>query len=475
MTMNIDNIFSEKDPLILSDASRDGLGIQMIWSYYGQAVFNNKLNSIATDIRNFSLNLFNHRLIKHLVENELNAESLIGPGRYHSLLDLKSGLIIFLETLFVYSMHAQARNEGNTDADMGGVLGSNAVNAKWADYKGNPPLSIDKKKDEILKRQLSLGVNGRYKTPFKQMYLFDDAYNYALSAHPAENRQAWKDVERFFPDPSGMMAGKDQEWAAAIKNLHDALSRLIVDLLEKDKRTIRFNDLTVKRYERIPFLWAECFGRQAAIPKSLKKDFWKSRLGLNCGAPAALYYALNQCSGENNEEVVVQEAIEHCDDTNERKKLERIFHVEPFLALMDTSFNLLCDAQTTDLARASALVNKAYRLYSSRISPDLRDLQGIAPPENEAPEACRRFKDLVEVYDAMQNERFTKAVDLLIQYHKNIIKSRGGMMPWVDIDGTRLEHRGRIVRNVQHDEPKWVNDYYLSTLRNIFSGIEEKQ
>ena len=58
--MKYDNVFTQPDDSLYKEGSLDPLGIQSVWSNYGQEIFQNKLNTISTDVRNYTINLFHH-------------------------------------------------------------------------------------------------------------------------------------------------------------------------------------------------------------------------------------------------------------------------------------------------------------------------------------------------------------------------------------------------------------------------------
>jgi len=57
--MKLTDIITEYDERISGDAYIDPLGERMIWQVFGQAIFNNRVNSISNDVRNYTLNPIN--------------------------------------------------------------------------------------------------------------------------------------------------------------------------------------------------------------------------------------------------------------------------------------------------------------------------------------------------------------------------------------------------------------------------------
>ena len=56
----LSDLLTEFDERISSELNLDPLGLQVIWSAYGQKIFRNRISSISNDVRNYTLNLFDH-------------------------------------------------------------------------------------------------------------------------------------------------------------------------------------------------------------------------------------------------------------------------------------------------------------------------------------------------------------------------------------------------------------------------------
>ncbi len=124
----LSSFFTEYDDSLSAGILRDPLGFQVIWSTLGKRIFNNKITSISTDIRNFTINLFNHYIVK-TIEEDFNIQ--IHKNLYEFYVNkshniFKTSLIIFLENLLVYSF---IENPENKNINIEGLLGSlNATN-----------------------------------------------------------------------------------------------------------------------------------------------------------------------------------------------------------------------------------------------------------------------------------------------------------------------------------------------------------
>jgi hypothetical protein len=68
--MKFESLITEFDDSLSGDSYIDPLGQQVIWSSFGQRVFRNRVNSISNDVRNFTINLLHHGVIRSIQEDE---------------------------------------------------------------------------------------------------------------------------------------------------------------------------------------------------------------------------------------------------------------------------------------------------------------------------------------------------------------------------------------------------------------------
>src|SRR5688572_22204004 len=100
---NLTDIFTDYDESIFSDGSIDPLGLLIIWTSLGNRIFHNRLNSISTNIRSYTLNLFHHHVIRQAcIQHQDKFVNLINKPPYHNSSDLYEGLAIFLECLMAH-------------------------------------------------------------------------------------------------------------------------------------------------------------------------------------------------------------------------------------------------------------------------------------------------------------------------------------------------------------------------------------
>ncbi len=60
--MFLNRYLTDYDDSLTGESHIDPMGMLVIWSAYGHQIFQNRVNSISNDVRNYTLNLFNHYL-----------------------------------------------------------------------------------------------------------------------------------------------------------------------------------------------------------------------------------------------------------------------------------------------------------------------------------------------------------------------------------------------------------------------------
>jgi len=107
----------------------DPLGQLFIWSFWRQNIFHSRITSIANDVRQYTLNLLHHSILRQILVDEMLQTSGVMKG-----LDLKKQLhefkvacLIHLENIYIYSMLA-AEKRGIT---LTGAQDINKARSKW--------------------------------------------------------------------------------------------------------------------------------------------------------------------------------------------------------------------------------------------------------------------------------------------------------------------------------------------------------
>lgn len=453
MTHFLDSLLTEYDDTLSSDSYIDPIGTLIIWSAFGRQVFRNRINSISNDVRNFTLNLFHHYLVKTLIEDDDVHLSHALARQYQSKdsLNFKQACLIFLENVFVFSI---LRHEKSQEVESTGILGISNARRLWANEDRPPALIFTHEPvGQILVRQLGLGVSGRYKTPLMEMGFFDGNYHY----HKPAYQSRWADAEKFIIDQPKSSLSKVAR--KAYECLKECVSRPI------QGGRLPFGDVSAD----LTRAYARAFASPQAVG-SYAREFWLMQTELNQGAAGAIFDVLEETENLSPQEAVEQ-ALSHDIAPGEKAKLEHIVHLEPFLADCSLLFTLMASrrVQTTgDVASAWANFGRdATRLPRvSALVSEYADLPAI-----KGTEGAKRLRQLLKAANAISLDDQIREI---ANYHSSVMQSRG-QVSWLNVgsDGIINVH----ARTVSLPEPdsrvpgSWHNSYYLPQFRSFVNGL----
>lgn len=457
MASFLSSYLTEYDETLSGDSYIDPIGTLVIWSAFGRQVFNDRVNSVSNDVRNYTLNLFHHYLVRKLVSDDavqLSA-SLRQQYRDKDALTFKQACLILLENLFVFSVLRHERVQG---VDAGGVLGINKARRRWEQAGENVRLIFTHGSDgQVLARQLGLGVSGRYKTPLMKIGFFDTAYQYHVPRYQAR----WAEAEAFIRQPA----------AGALSRLEREVYRFLEDRIPglRHKGEISFSEVP----SSLTRAYATTFSSPRAVG-SYARDFWLAQTGLNTGAAGALFEVLKADQEDDlSPRRVVQQAIELAAPPEEKRKLEQIARVEPFLSDCSLLFSLMAAERDHPVAAVATTWRNRFKRGDRRL-PDLAEQAGDVAhlPVLKGTEAGRRFLALQRVAQAGDTEHQVRA---LARYHGHVMEGRA-QPSWLSIDdGARIKVHARTVAAPQPEKRPpgaWYNDYYLPQFRSLVKGLQ---
>jgi hypothetical protein len=437
------DIFTVPNPDMVADGSVDPMGMQLIWTYFGQLIFKNKLTTVSTDVRNYSINLLHHYVIHRFFSERQDEvkKALARFSSYKEVYDVKGGMIIFLEDLVVYALMDQ-KGTVNTF----GILGSHNAEERILMSKGDfSQIQIHAERTKgVLVRQIQLGVNGRYKGPFLNMGLMTKNLEY----DPKEFQM----VEMLF-----------KSWPEG-EQLVEYLLNCLSDLLKNENKPYPLVTLDVyKNHSALWAMYAACFGQFK--PNVAWRNFWLEKLGITSGAAKAIFDEIDQLElNADAISLVIASAYKRTQEEKDKEMLRSILELEPFLSRCVHAFLLMADPGIKRLGD---------------VKEDLDHLVNSIALENVIPLVTQntRLQLLIScVKDQMSSgEDFGNAI---LNYHKKVMEDRGGIA-CVEMENGELKH------HISQGAPKstevivnggyWYNRYYLDAVRSIQKGLKQEE
>jgi len=447
-------LFTLPDLELSQESSVDPMGVSAIWTAYGQAIFKDRLTTIANDARVFTLNVFHHAVLRSLFEEYSDEieNALKQYSDWKSEFEMKSGLLIFMEDVSTIAFSDDY--DTSVAVEKNGVLGL----SKWRSVKnsGDPQGYVLRasRNHGILKRQIVMGMSGRYKNPLIEMGLFDRFYRYD---HPRQ-LETWNQCEPWI-----------NAWPS-LKDLHIKLIRYIRSELFP-ARTKGHPFVSLHQAEHNPhFLqllagYRNAFGKRALHP--LAQEFWLDQLGMRRGAGKAVFQSLRTHATEAGPipyERVFREALPLvADEPEEWVKVKSILEVAPFLSHGEFILRFLAQRGVKKIEDHRAELEKLRALWKESIT---------FHPNPALP----RLQKLTQL--AQTSGELREWVHALLNYHASIMQSRGGSA-WVQLQNdSSLQHfYAPSLASSYHtmeryiERKPWLHSYYLDSLRFIQNSL----
>lgn len=452
------DIFTEFDESIFSDGSIDPMGLRIIWTSLGNAVFHNKLNTISTDIRYYTLNLFHHYVIqKAESRNEDILVNRVGKAPYFNKQDFDDGLVIFLESLLIHAVY-RINNRGR-DFTVPGISKLSGILAESPDDDRALFLTVDRR-GGILVRHILLGIHGRHKGPFQQMEIFQQNDYYT-------NRSVWDETARLFDK---------NPWKALADELVNILEQRVFKATTTGKGMIKvpvesiLNEPLLSLFEQI--LESKNFGEKEMI------TFWEKRLGLLEGAARILYDELRESIRKDVEKVNYEWVIKAASEKGEpdfNKYIKAICAIEPLIARIEKMANRLLQRGTSEIDNA---LEKFTAMALEDENIDLYRIYGYLSTDYLTPEALGRLEKLYNIYAESRHKKdIVNFIQQLIDYHKSIMESRNNMA-WLSYGDKKItqyrsfNYSATVLQQLETSQ--WVNNYYLSTVHSLYKGLYQQ-
>ena len=447
---SLTNIFTEADDSILADGSLDPMGLRIIWTSLGEAIFKNRINTISNNIRLYTFNLFHHHLIRDFEKKSPSLfRKALGRVPYGNENDLREGLVIFLECLQAHIvLHTRDEYAHTEEAFVPGMSKLDGITRT----RSNSPMAtrIKANRNEgILVRQIGLGIHGRHKGPFTQMEIFGHGDYYP-------DNELWDGIADLFQ--------LIPEWAELKRHVDQLLRQLLNGPLGKtgfEMQVVTFLD-----NEPLAKAYNSCFEPRVYQHPQLVY-FWEDKLGLHKDTAKAIYQAV-AADPEAGSSALMHAASAFAKQNVFR--IEAILRIEPFLSMVNKIILRL-------LQRGTINVNQEIKTFvdfwlkKRLLLPDDHYISTLYLSEA----ACARLKKLVDICGVYEDE--TQVEDIvrqLLYYHQNILSQRGNL-PWLSFSDGRIRlHRSYFYNQNQLADlsnDNWVNTYYIPSLQNIYKGL----
>lgn len=457
MSIFLDRYLTEFDEGLSGDSYIDPIGTLIIWSAFGRQVFSNRINSISNDVRNYTLNLFHHFLIRKLVNDDSAVLSRSLQNKYHGKesLHFKQACLVFLENLFVYSI---LRHEKANELTSGGILGISKARRSWEKDNGDPTLKFTHEPDgHILVRQLGLGVSGRYKSPLMDIGFFDSAYSYNKPAYQSR----WIAVEQFITDRQNKLLSK------LALTAYPFLKEGVATLGHRGKLSFSVG---------VPSVLSKAYAGAFASPAVVggyARTFWLTQTELNSGAAGALLRVLEtELADQLDPQQILEQAQQETLPPADRAKLRQISQLEPFLSDCALLFTLMAAERTHTVAE---VVDHWHRFGRDdtrlgQLAEDVKTHAGLPAVKGSA--AALRLTQLQRVANA---EGLDQQIRLLSDYHAEVMRMRG-QVSWLTVqDNGTIKVNARTLRRpdpVAWPPGAWYNGYYLPQFRSFVNGLK---
>lgn len=451
-------MLTEYDESLMLDTTRDVMGFEVIWSTLGTAIFQNMLTTVANDMRNFTLNFFNHAIVHELLTNHhiLNQDLLKLFSQYDDP-TFKIAVIILLENIFSLKCAEADQTKTSIDGyDPDAVLGRNAAAVVLSTYDQlNDVKLILHPHAGFLVRQHQLGVHGRYKSPFQEIGIF-------TNKRLGYNQDDFKEF-----------LAVDDELERTVREIAKLLCGVLNLCTCSRKDPEHFKDL---RNAQAPFLYIPYSKVQDIGDKmfSLFKGhdtvmkyhvYWLDKLGITEGTIAhkLFSYVRDQKDDVPIFDVFAQESV------GASEQIQHIRHIEPWLSLCLYIFNKITKGDGKPMADVVQEV----------------DLEKLINSINERPESLKvenqnlfntRYAAILKIIDLAIRKEYEKMIQEIVDYQTKIMKSRGNS-PLVRIqDGvikSLYPNSSKFYKGKEFDSKNYQHSYYINSVRQLAKGFQQ--
>ena len=418
-----------EDPNAKISGSRDPLGVQPIWTAFGRHVVTN-LTTQSTSVRGFTILLLGRYFVADLVDRGMAAP--------------EDALDIFLR---MEQIGAYVRYVGH--AVEGEIRGIERVKRFVHEQAGHVNISADRR-SMILADQKVYGLWGLYSVPARTSGLLSDG---PRGVTPA----AREFIEHNYIDRLNGSAGKLRELLARGGKLRTHDSNAVFSTLSEFLDP-RFSSNELEFYGSYLRDGVEVDGAKSGRQERLRR--------LLESEPK-----LNEPTGRA--EIVHLAKLARRSDPGLANSLERIAHLEALLAPAAALFQHVL---TRDGQCLSDVASEVRQIWGSRVPnlerPAFEEMLGEIRSTSSVPVDSR----MSGVHAALQRGDYEAAIEGLLAWNEQVMRTRGGA-PWARIgDGRRLDVRYRGAEQPlpqEHELPElWMNNYFVDALKTVTRQLQ---
>lgn len=426
------------DPRARIKGSRDPLGIQPIWTFFGRRIIKN-LTTVTTSLRGFTVLL----LSLYFAEQAMNEQ---GASEANF-----SDLFLKFEQLAAYSRVSWGREfrmqrDGYTENEVRGVL---RVKRNLGESKGRVWISAQPK-FQILSSQKTYGLWGLYTSAARSSALLDPATD-RLSSE-ARNFVESNYLPHLRPSQNLILSFLRRDRYFEPRKRDASLGRTLAEILGPH--------VTPSEKE---FYLAHLIASGRA--DSLQQTLWEHLKTLD-------QELLDQVGSTM---VALRELIKRCEihgDTGLAERLEHICQIESVLAPAGALFAFL-------LSRDGHTVQDIARMIRATWGPRLVHIHvqgfGSALSLGQSIFTDDEFVRWTNICEMLSAGHYEEAITLLLKQNESKMSDRGGTA-WIQLKNDVLDVRfGEDAGDLpaSHDlSDLWVNPYFIRSLDSVGWQIE---
>ncbi len=425
--------FTEPDPDLQQTGSRDPLGFEILWTHFGARVVPH-FSTVSRGAINFGACL----TLIWLVDSYLEKRQLKGFRADTKTRPARDGLLVVAETLSVLSA---IRHFGS--ALSGGVLGSLNGRRRLQQFEGAPPVGPFADQ-QLLARQLNLGVFGRYRGALYSMGVLDGRTHLT---HAAKLELA--------------------ETLEYLEPLQSLVHSFFDKLVEADEHECSFDDFAQREADgHSGSEWMAALRKRRVRKLFAPVLVDAARVAPNSDTLIRRIYSKvsPEHSSPADTDALFAELEKSLQNSDERERVKNVRRLEEILQRFDRLFDHLWSIDHLDEASVRTIVEDLLERAD--------DLDLLLNRSSTSGMVRERLEGLAKVLE--QATPLGVVAALVEQYHRDIVAESRGATPWVAIESGRVTVlNSGYAAPAKLDRRGWRRAYYVPSVADFKREIEE--